>query len=449
MAYKNILDKQLIHILNSLYDGIFITDRQGICVLVNKAYERISGYEAKNIIGQHVEDLVQAGIISQSVSIAVLKEKKSKSITQKLQTGKELLVTGNPVFDEQGEIHMVITNVRDVSELYQLKQELNQLQERFSLEMNINQLKKMKGHVYLKSKSMQYIYELIHRISNVDSNVLITGETGVGKEVIANLVHRTSKRKNAPFVKINCGAIPHDLLESELFGYTGGSFTGANKQGKIGLFETADKGTIMLDEIGELPKKLQVKLLRVVQQQEFVPVGSTKPKKIDTRIIAATNLDLEKEMEKGNFRQDLFYRLNVITIDIPPLRERREDIYFLSNYLLQKINKKYRLNKKLSPQLISSMERYRWPGNIRELENVIERLAVTTPDDILETKHINDIIKHEKIDNNIKPLKKAVEEVEINLIKQAMDSYKNTYKAAEALGVDQSTLVRKKQKYKI
>jgi PAS domain S-box-containing protein len=452
MDSKMIKEDFIINIFDSLYDGIFVTDNKGMCIYVNKAYERISGLRSTNLIGKHVGDLVKEGIVSHAVSLDVLKDQKRKSINQKLSTGKDLLITGNPVFDNNGEIYIVVTNVRDITDLYKLEQQINQykkMEERYSLEMKVNLLEKSKDHIYSKSKEMRNIYELIYRISNVDSNVLITGETGVGKEFIANMIHQTSRRKNQPFIKINCGAIPKDLLESELFGYEQGSFTGARKSGKLGLFEMADKGTILLDEVGELAVELQVKLLRAVQQQEFIPIGGTKAKKIDTRIITATNQNLSRKIKEGSFRQDFYYRLNVVSIDVPPLRERSEDIFPISQFFLNKMNKKYGLNKRMTSSLIRILERYSWPGNIRELENVIERLMVTTSDDTLNPDHIKDILLLSNEEDIFIPIKLAVEKLERNIIKKAMEKYKNTYRAAEVLGINQSTLVRKKQKYNL
>lgn len=447
-----IIEDFIVNIFDSLYDGIFVTDNKGVCIYVNQAYERISGLQPTYLIGKHVGKLVKDGVVSHAVSLDVLKDKKRKSINQKLNTGKELLVTGNPVFDNNGNVYMVVTNVRDTTDLNKLEQQINhykKMEERYSLEMKINLLEKNKDHIYTKSSAMKNIYELIYRISSVDSNVLITGETGVGKEFIANMVHQTSRRKNQPFIKINCGAIPKDLLESELFGYEQGSFTGARKAGKLGLFEMADKGTILLDELGELPVELQVKLLRAVQQQEFIPIGGTKAKKVDTRIIAATNQNLMEKIKEGNFRQDLYYRLNVVSINIPPLRERTEDIFPLSQFFLDKMNKKYGFHKKMTSTLIRILETYLWPGNIRELENVIERLMVTTSDDTLDSIHIKEIILLSEEENNFIPIKLAVEALERNIIIKAMEKYNNTYKAARVLGIDQSTLVRKRQKYNI
>ncbi|MCM3403186.1 sigma-54-dependent Fis family transcriptional regulator [Cytobacillus oceanisediminis] len=452
MNSNMIIEDFIVNIFDSLYDGIFVTDNKGVCIYVNQAYERISGLQPTYLIGKHVGKLVKDGVVSHAVSLDVLKDKKRKSINQKLNTGKELLVTGNPVFDNNGNVYMVVTNVRDTTDLNKLEQQINhykKMEERYSLEMKINLLEKNKDHIYTKSSAMKNIYELIYRISSVDSNVLITGETGVGKEFIANMVHQTSRRKNQPFIKINCGAIPKDLLESELFGYEQGSFTGARKAGKLGLFEMADKGTILLDELGELPVELQVKLLRAVQQQEFIPIGGTKAKKVDTRIIAATNQNLMEKIKEGNFRQDLYYRLNVVSINIPPLRERTEDIFPLSQFFLDKMNKKYGFHKKMTSTLIRILETYLWPGNIRELENVIERLMVTTSDDTLDSIHIKEIILLSEEENNFIPIKLAVEALERNIIIKAMEKYNNTYKAARVLGIDQSTLVRKRQKYNI
>jgi transcriptional regulator with PAS, ATPase and Fis domain len=300
---------------------------------------------------------------------------------------------------------------------------------------------------------MKQIMEHVTKVSNFSSTVLINGESGVGKEVIAQAIHQLGSRSNQPFLKLNCGAIPENLLESELFGYTKGSFTGADKNGKEGYFQKADKGILFLDEIGEMPPSLQVKLLRVLQEQEVIQIGSTTPIKIDVQIVAATNKKLEKMVEQGTFREDLFYRLNVIPIDVPPLRERPEDIPLLAFHFLQQLNERYHKNYHLSPDALNLLEVYSWPGNIRELQNMIERLAVSADHQTIDADFVSKFLslgsklKSEKpVITKILPLQEALEYVEEQLILLAMKQYKTTTKAAKALGVSQSSVSRKYQK---
>ena len=291
------------------------------------------------------------------------------------------------------------------------------------------------------------------KIADFSSTVLLYGESGVGKEVIAQAIHQLGRRQAKPFLKLNCGAIPENLLESELFGYSKGSFTGADKNGKEGYFKQADGGILFLDEIGEMPIHLQVKLLRVLQEQEIIPIGSTAPIKVNVQIIAATNKKLEKMVEEGTFREDLFYRLNVIPIHIPPLRERTEDISLLAFHFLQQFNEKYERNYHLTPDAINVLEFYPWPGNVRELQNIIERLVVTAEHSSIDAEFVSQFLsmgfEHKKmrpVITRVIPLQEAVDYVEEQLILMAMNQYKTTTKAAKALGISQSSVSRKYQK---
>jgi transcriptional regulator with PAS, ATPase and Fis domain len=295
--------------------------------------------------------------------------------------------------------------------------------------------------------------EFSQRIAKVDTTVLLLGETGVGKEEIAKFIHRNSLRKDRPFVKINCGAIPANLIESELFGYEKGAFTGALQQGKLGMFEVAEGGTLLLDEIGELPLKMQVKLLRALQEQEITRVGGTKSIKIDVRILAATNRNLEKMVREKIFREDLYYRLNVVPVNIPPLREREKDILPLAYLFLEQFNKKYGLKKRFSFSTNACFLDYSWPGNIRELKNIVERVVVTSKENEILIEDLPEGIcknKIEKIgerDSDIIPLKDALGKIEKELIEKAYEKFGSVRSAAKALGIDASTFVRKRQKY--
>jgi transcriptional regulator with PAS, ATPase and Fis domain len=302
---------------------------------------------------------------------------------------------------------------------------------------------------------MENILQLAAKIADVDSTVFILGESGVGKEVIARFIHKRSHRDKGPFVKINCGAIPETLLESELFGYETGAFTGAKRQGKPGLIEMANEGTLFLDEIGELPLNLQVKLLQVLQEHRLVRIGGIKPITVNIRVIAATNRDIENMVKKGEFREDLFYRLNVVPITIPPLRERRDDIIPLIYHFLEEYNRKYDKAKKISAEAKDILIKYNWPGNVRELENTVERLVVTVEEDVILPHHLPENLKEINIPlkvvnvDGIIPLKDAVEMVERQLLHKAVEQCNSTYDIAKILGVNQSTVVRKIQKYGI
>jgi transcriptional regulator with PAS, ATPase and Fis domain len=294
------------------------------------------------------------------------------------------------------------------------------------------------------------------QVAKVDSTVLVTGESGVGKEVIANAIHRLSHRSEGPLIKINCGAIPETLLESELFGYEPGAFTGARKQGKPGMFELAEKGTLFLDEVGDISLNLQVKLLRVLQDHTVMRVGGLKPIPVDARIIAATNKNLRDLVAAGSFREDLFYRLNVVSIEIPPLRCRKEDIPLLALHFLEKISKRYEFNKRFSPGIIDAFLAYSWPGNIRELENVIERMLVMTEEEEIGSRHLPVYIRNHLVPDDAKmvlsenvPFHKAIEQAEKQLLEQALKKSGSTRKIASALKVNQSTIVRKMKKHKI
>jgi PAS domain S-box-containing protein len=454
------LSVELSAIIESSYDGIYVTDGNGVTICVNSAYERITGVKREEVLGRHMRDLEKAGFYSKSVTLLVLEKKRSITIMQQIKGKKNVMVTGNPVFGEDGEITLVVTNVRDMTELNRLNIELEKtrkLTQRYHSELIEMRLQQVElDDVIARSDAMKEVLRLTLRVAKVDSNVLITGESGVGKEIIAKLIHKESDRREGPFIKINCGAIPENLLESELFGYEGGAFTGAKKEGKPGLFEVAEKGVLLLDEIAELPKPLQVKLLRAIQDLEINRLGSVEPRKIDVRIIASTNKDLEKLVSEGKFREDLFYRLNVVPIFIPPLRDRKEDIIPLLCYYVEKYNKKYNLNKQITSEIIDCFLEYNWPGNVRELENVVERLIVIPEEDYMRAMHLPKSMRGELtctksniLIKEIVPLSKAIQDVEEQLILNSLEKYKDINKVAKVLGVHRTTIARKIARYNI
>lgn len=305
-----------------------------------------------------------------------------------------------------------------------------------------------------ESPQMKKIKNTIEYIKDVDSSVLITGESGTGKEVVCNYIYRTSQRKDFPIVKINCGAIPESLFESELFGYEDGAFTGARKKGKAGLFEMANHGTLFLDEISEMSLEMQVKLLRVIQEKEVFRLGGTDTIPVDVRIIAATNRNLEELVEKGKFRKDLFYRLNVIRLEIPPLRERKEDIIPLCYHFLDIFNERYHKNKGLTIKAARTLAHLDWPGNIRELENLVENIVVLEPDEVMRAKHLQTRYCKEHVSNvgtvtvdGILPYKVALEQMERQLLENTRNQFGSTRKMAAILGLNQSTVSRKLRQY--
>jgi PAS domain S-box-containing protein len=444
--------KKYEDVIDSSYDPIFITDKDGYGLKMNEAYTRVTGVTKDQLIGKHMSDLKKEGIISDSISLQVIEKKESLTMVQKVN-GKELLVTGNPIFDEKGEISYIVTNLRDISTLNQLKVELKRtkaLADQYVQELEHYHKKEhpiFHEGIITNSEKMLNVIGLTQKIAPVNSTVLLLGESGVGKEVIASLIQKLSSRADKPFIKVNCAAIPKDLIESELFGYEKGAFTGADSRGRPGLFEQADSGTIFLDEIGEMPLNLQVKILRVLQELEVMRIGGGRTKKIDIRIISATNNDLESMVIRGEFRQDLYYRLNVVPIKIPPLRERQDDIPLLAYYFLDKLHIKYNLKKQLTDEAIFLMKSYSWPGNIRELQNLIERLVVTVEPEFIDSHHFP--FRRQNLSQTPtrqRTLKEVVHDTERSIIIEAMVKYVTTRKTAKFLGISQSALVKKMQR---
>jgi PAS domain S-box-containing protein len=459
-TYKRIT-KELDAIINSSYDGLYVTDGKANTLRVNKAYERISGLKAGSLVGRNMRELVEKGFFDQSVTLEVLRTQKPVTIMQDIRGGKKAMVTGNPIFDEdKNEIILVVTNVRDVSELDTLRKQLEdtrQVSEKYFSELQELRLHSLKTENFVvKSELMKNILQTAFKVAKVDTSVLIGGESGVGKGLLARIIHNNSYRAEKSFIKINCGAIPETLLESELFGYERGAFTGARTEGKAGLFEVADGGTVFLDEIGELPFHLQVKLLSILEDEQVIRLGGAKPHHINVRIIAASNMNLEKLVEEKKFRRDLLFRLNVIPIRIPPLRERREDIFPSISFFLSKFNKLHKKNKRILGEALDLLTMYNYPGNIRELRNIIERLVVMSESDLVGVRDLPIyVLKKEpqgsypvnyEIEVN---LNRVIQGIEARLIEDAVCKYGTTYNAARYLGISQSTVVRKMQKYNI
>ena len=452
-------------ILEASHDGLFMSDGQGKILMVNSAWERICGIPRDFVVGKNAQDMVNQKWYSESSVMAAIKARQKVTImlemTRGEKIGQKVMATAIPIWGDDGEIKRVVANIRDITEILYLKELLEktrQLNEIYAAELQQMRVQQVQAgcDVIARSAETRRVMEMAAQVAKVDSTVLITGESGVGKEVIANAIHRLSHRSEGPLIKINCGAIPESLLESELFGYESGAFTGARKQGKPGMFELAEKGTLFLDEVGDVSLNLQVKLLRVLQDHEIIRVGGLKPIAVDARIVAATNKHLRDLVASGSFREDLFYRLNVVSIEIPPLRRRREDIPLLALHFLEKISKRYQFSRRFSPCIIDAFLAYSWPGNIRELENVIERMLVMTEEEEIGPDHLPTYIRNyltpgeeRMVFSENMPFQKAIEQAERQLLEQALKKYGSTRKIASALKVNQSTVVRKMKKYKI
>jgi PAS domain S-box-containing protein len=450
----------LLSVLDASSDGVLISDDQGNVLYVNSAYESVTGLTKEQMIGKNLRKLREEKLFNFAVSLLVLEQKKPASIIHEYVTGKKALTTGNPIYGEDDEtIVGVICNTRDISGLINLRNELEvtkELVQKYSNELQ--QLRKQHLQQYediiYKSKAIEDMLRLASKAAQFDSSVLIQGESGVGKELLAKFIHQQSPRAKGPYIRVNCAAIPAELFESELFGYEKGSFTGASQQGKSGMFELANEGTILLDEIGELPLTVQSKLLRVLQEREVFRLGAQKATKLNVRVLAATNKDLAQEVKKGNFREDLFFRLNVVPITIPPLRERSEDIPELIRYFLEKLNKRYKKNLFISLEAMEIMANYSWPGNVRELENLIEYLfIVNTGDEIdMEDLPAKLVADHVLSAPNLPEAEQTgklnylLERFEKDILLSALKIHPSIRKAAAALGINPSTLSRKLKK---
>jgi len=449
-SIKNLSSWEFLAILDSIDDAVFIDDSDGIAIWCNEACQELYKVTPNDVVGLHVLELEKRGIFSPSVAYRVLKEKREVTIIHENKEGKKLLSTGTPLVDENGEIIRVITTSRDITELTNMQNQLQAVQG--TLE-GIKSLEKVANQeIIVASHAMFNVMQLAKRLATVDSTVLITGESGVGKGLIAQLLHQNGNRKNSPLVTVNCGAIPENLIESELFGYERGAFTGSRAEGKKGLFEVAQGGTIFLDEISELPLNLQVKLLQVIQDREIIRVGAIKKVPIDVRIISATNQDLHKLVEEGKFREDLYYRLNVVPIHVPPLRERPEDIIPLIRKYLAKFNKRLNDHKQIDPDAMAVLLKYDWPGNIRELQNIVERLILTTKENIISVENLPGFMAHMKsvplrIPNAAMTLGEVLDQAEKETLIQVMGKHKSTRAMAKALGISQPSVVRKLHKH--
>jgi PAS domain S-box-containing protein len=432
-------------------DGLFIIDHEGTVIMVNRATEKMVEFDVSKILGRNVREIVAAGFYDKSVALEVLEKKQPVSMIQVSRNGQRILASGIPIFGDDGDIRFVLVNDRDITSLENLTESLEQelLERDVHFEFSDIGLAATELQDFVvKAPSMHEVIKTAIRAAKYDLTLVITGHSGVGKSMIARMVHRLSGCRDGKFIDVNCGAISDSLIESELFGYEKGAFTGASTQGKKGLFEIANNGTLFLDEIGEIPIHLQVKLLRFLEGGELVRVGGVKSIKVNTRVIAATNRNLEEMVEKGSFRSDLYFRICVVPLRIPPLSKRREEIGHLIGFFLKRFNREYKTNKTISRAVKNTLLIYEFPGNIRELENLVKRLVAMTEEDDIKTHHLPDrflsgtdktaLTSESEVDGL-----GEVKDMELQVIQEAVEKYGSQHKAAVALGLSQSTVSRK------
>jgi PAS domain S-box-containing protein len=447
-------------IINSMSDGLWVCDGQANVLRINPASARLNSIEPALVVGRNMKALVEERVFDRSVTLEVIRTGKSVNMLQS-RRGRKLVVTGTPVRDDAGELIRVVVNERDVTEIESLQRDLEEqeaLRDRFRDEMLELQIEKAESRrVIARSPAMQRALRQAIKVSGADSTVLVLGESGVGKGLFADLIHKHSARAEKPLVKVNCGAIPDSLVEAELFGYEKGAFTGAQAKGKAGYFELAEGGTLFLDEIAELPLSSQVKLLRFLEDHRITRVGGTASRELDVRILAATHRDLQEMVDRGLFRLDLFYRLNVIPLPIPPLRERAECILPVLRHYIDLYGTRLGTRRRLSRAATDALLSYRWPGNVRELMNLCERLVVMSDTEVIDVGDLPPNITAADGEATVTPtafddettLEEAIERTERVVLLRARQRHGNQTDMARALGVNQSTIARKLKRYGI
>jgi transcriptional regulator with PAS, ATPase and Fis domain len=439
--------------------------REGLCVLsptrtmlrANKVVAELLAFDPASAIGRPVHELGLQSDFDWSITGEVATGRVAVSSVQTLRNGRKLLVSGVPISNTDGRLLYIVVTIREITGMGQVMSRLRDAVElaehsRSTLAIAANRELPI-DEIVAQSDALASVRETALQYAAVDSTVLLLGETGAGKGVFARLIHQRSARTGGPFLEVNCGAIPEGLMEAELFGYAKGAFTGADAKGKIGLVELAHKGTLLLNEVGDLPMSLQVKLLRFLEDGEVWAVGAVKPKRPDVRIIAATNHDLEAMVARGAFRGDLFYRLHVLTLRIPPLREHSEDIRGLVELALSRLERKVKRRRTITEDALAALSRYRFPGNVRELLNLVERLMVTTTDESIQLADLpSEVCLGAGHGAPVGPeagstLRKALQTVERQMLRDALTRFKTQARAAKHLGITQSTVARKAKQH--
>ncbi|GHU64320.1 PAS domain-containing protein [Clostridia bacterium] len=440
---------------DAIVDGICVVNASGVVTSINRGYTEITEITEEEIVGKTIPEMLEKNYFSHAVSMEVIEKKQKVSAMATItKNQRQVLLVGTPFLDDSGEVTKVITVMRNLTELVKLREELvaaEQKKNKYKAELRNLKMDRQENSFIGSTPAILKVKELVDHVAGTDATVLITGETGTGKEIVAREILKKSTRNKGPYVKVNCSAIPENLLESELFGYVKGAFTGADTKDKKGLFEIANDGTILLDEISEMPLLLQTKILRVLQEREITRVGGTESIRINVRVISSTNKNLEEMIREKLFRSDLYYRLNVFPIKLPPLREREDDIPDLAAAFLLKYNRAYGRNKSFDRTALATLKSYGWPGNVRELENVVERLVIIPTSEKLTSESVENILMIDRtetdgigtlISQNIS-LKNAVAAYEKRILQKALEEYGNTYAVAEILKTTQPTIVRK------
>ncbi|PCF95913.1 sigma-54 interaction domain-containing protein [Vreelandella nigrificans] len=466
------IDKRVLKtIVETANDHFFIVSGEGRVLDISPGAEAVYGISREELLSSSVQQLQTAGVLKPSITLEVMRTRRPAQLMQVTGTGRRVIAEAYPVFVE-GKLERIISRSRDLTDLQLLQDEYALLQKRFSEHLKRSQaapdaeeqaLDDALDNLQVRSGVMREIALLLKRVAPSDANVLMLGESGVGKSAFAKQLHRWSQRCDGPFIDVNCAAIPENLFESEMFGYQPGAFSGAARQGKAGLLEQAEGGTLFLDEIGELPLLMQTKLLKVIQDGSLTRLGDTRPRRVDFRLVVATNQNLAKQVEAGQFRLDLYYRLNVIPVTLPPLRERREDIPDLVEACLKRLNQRYGRQKILDTRVWSTLMGGEWPGNVRELENWLERAWLSSPTDQIEVPVFHSLAEHSYAENSpssspsfptatLEPhetLKQYLARLECETLTELSKTLPSTYAIAERLGISQSSVVRRLQRYGI
>ena len=437
-----------------LADDMMLSDAEGVILWVSENYEKNFGFAHGSIVGKSAFDLEQDGTLDPCITAEVLRQKKKITTTQTInRVHKNVMTVGIPLFDKAGALkYAVCFNTVSMEQINVIQQNYRNLQnslQQYTQEIAELRIRATSTSIVVKSAAMQRLWTLIQNTANTKANILITGETGVGKSAIAKAIHNMSSRANGPFIEVNCAVLHENLIESELFGYEKGAFTGAASGGKIGKIELANHGTLFLDEIGELPHHIQSKLLQLIQEKTIERLSGTRRIELDFRLLVATNRNLEEEVQRGLFRSDLFYRLNVIRIHIPPLRQRPEDILPLAHQFLERFCGEYGKQLALSPRFVAFLEQYPWPGNVRQLENLMERLVITAQDPILDVTALP--VEFTGGDTHLPAptgtLAERMDAFEGQIIRDSYRRCGTTVAVAKELGISQATAARKIAKY--
>ena len=437
-----------------LADDMMLSDAEGVILWVSENYEKNFGFAHGSIVGKSAFDLEQDGTFDPCITAEVLRQKNKITTTQTInRVHKNVMTVGIPLFDKAGALkYAVCFNTVSMEQINVIQQNYRNLQnslQQYTQEIAELRIRATSTSIVVKSAAMQRLWTLIQNTANTKANILITGETGVGKSAIAKAIHNMSSRANGPFIEVNCAVLHENLIESELFGYEKGAFTGAASGGKIGKIELANHGTLFLDEIGELPHHIQSKLLQLIQEKTIERLSGTRRIELDFRLLVATNRNLEEEVQRGLFRSDLFYRLNVIRIHIPPLRQRPEDILPLAHQFLERFCGEYGKQLALSPRFVAFLEQYPWPGNVRQLENLMERLVITAQDPILDVTALP--VEFTGGDTPLPAptgtLAERMDAFEGQIIRDSYRRCGTTVAVAKELGISQATAARKIAKY--